>query len=128
MRRRCNNPNRKTSKDYYERGIKVCEEWDNYENFYYWAYEHGYDDTLTIERVDCSKGYNPENCTWIPNGEQSKNRDSFCHYLYWEDKKYTVTDLAKKWGINRLTFYDYLNRNKLPLEEIYEKHAKVKEQ
>lgn len=128
MKRICNNPNRPTFKNYYHKGIRVCEEWDNYAEFYYWAYENGYNDTLTLERKDCNKGYSPENCCWIPKAEQAKNRDSFCHYFCWKGVRYTLTDIAKKFGINRNTFYNYLNKKHLSIEEIYELHATIKDE
>lgn len=76
MRGRCNNPNNKRYKDYGGRGISICKEWDKFEVFREWALSHGYKEGLSIERVDVDKGYCPENCTWIPMSEQSKNRRS----------------------------------------------------
>jgi hypothetical protein len=71
---RCQNPNCIAFKDYGGRGIKVCEEWKQAFNFFKWAEESGYKYGLSIERVDVNKGYNPENCTWIPMSQQANNR------------------------------------------------------
>lgn len=72
MKSRCgdkNNPN------YGGKGISVCDEWLDFKAFEKWAYENGYEDPpcgarradcLSIDRIDSSKGYNPENCRWIP--------------------------------------------------------------
>ena len=85
MRKRCNNPNVKRSKNYYLKGIKVCEEWENFLNFYNWSLKNNYTDNLTIERIDNEKGYSPENCKWIHKSEQSKNRTTN-HYMNIKEK------------------------------------------
>lgn len=80
MKSRCNNPNRKDYHLYGERGIKVCEEWEkSYPAFRDWAIENGYDENApfgqcTIDRIDNEKGYSPDNCRWITNEEQQKNK------------------------------------------------------
>ena len=75
MKRRCLKINCKDYHNYGGRGIVICDEWMNdFLQFKEWSYKNGYDDNLTIERIDVNIGYNPKNCTWIPNSEQSKNR------------------------------------------------------
>lgn len=71
MRQRCNNPNHAAYYLYGRKGVQVCEEWCNYETFKAWALEHGYADNLTIDRIDPSKGYCPENCQWITRSENT---------------------------------------------------------
>lgn len=75
MRNRCSNPNQKNYRLYGGRGIKVCEEWLNsFEAFYTWALNNGYSAKLTIDRKDNDKGYTPENCRWVTQAEQIRNR------------------------------------------------------
>ena len=75
MKKRCTQPNCKSYKDYGGRGIKVCDEWLNdYNAFREWALNNGFEEHLTIERIDYNGNYEPSNCTWIPKCEQSKNR------------------------------------------------------
>lgn len=74
MKARCNNKNFKQYKDYGGRGIKVCDEWEEFEKFYKWAMDNGYDDNLTLDRLDVNGNYCPENCRWVTRKEQQLNR------------------------------------------------------
>lgn len=72
---RCLNKNNSSYKDYGGRGIKVCEEWENsFENFFIWSMENGYEETLTIDRINNDGAYCPENCRWVDMKIQSFNQ------------------------------------------------------
>lgn len=75
IKRRCYNKNYKRYKDYGQRGIKMCDEWkDDFMEFYKWAIDNGYNDTLTIDRVNNDKNYEPNNCKWSTPKQQVRNR------------------------------------------------------
>lgn len=76
MKSRCHNPNDPDYQKYYgSRGITVCLEWrDNFQAFYDWAMSHGYQDDLSIDRIDNDKGYSPDNCRWATAKEQRHNQ------------------------------------------------------
>lgn len=82
MIQRCENENSPNYKNYGGRGIKVCENWKNPENFISWAYKNGYQENnkkdrknvLSIERINVNGNYEPNNCKWIPFSEQGKNK------------------------------------------------------
>ena len=109
MRRRCNNPTRRGAHNYALKNIHVCDEWNDFEVFQSWAYSHGYTDEMTIERKDNTQGYNPDNCSWIPKSEQSKNRDSN-HYITFHGKTQTLSDWAQEINISRTTLHARLRR------------------
>lgn len=70
---RCHNPNDARYADYGGRGIKVCKRWRNSFAAFY-ADMGARPDSLTLERVDNSKGYSPKNCKWATIHEQSINK------------------------------------------------------
>lgn len=75
MKQRCTNQNRKKYPRYGGRGIKVCSEWLNdFQNFYEWAMENGYQDDLTIDRIDNDGDYEPGNCRWVTSEENTRKR------------------------------------------------------
>ncbi|HDG5860076.1 TPA: hypothetical protein PF291_001533 [Staphylococcus aureus] len=110
MRKRCYKPNSDRYKNYGARGITICDDWkDNYSNFYKWAYSNGYNDNLTIERIDINGNYEPSNCTWITMKDQAKNRSSN-KWVYIDNVKYSPQELEKIYKIPVKTIYARIAR------------------
>lgn len=75
MKERCLNEKSSAYKWYGGREITVCEEWkSSFEDFYDWAMSHGYEEHLTLDRIDNDKGYFPDNCHWVTMKAQNSNR------------------------------------------------------
>ena len=80
MIQRCTNPNASQYKDYGGRGIKVCEQWQLFDNFLADmgprpAGKHPSGRAMyTLERKDGNADYSKENCIWATYKDQSLNR------------------------------------------------------
>ena len=74
MKDRCLNRNSSSWQWYGARGITVCHAWMDFSPFASWAKSNGYADDLTIDRIDSNSGYSPENCRWVGQEQQQRNR------------------------------------------------------
>lgn len=100
MRRRCNNPNDKSYPDYGGKGIKVCPEWEHeYLNFKKWALENGYITGLSIDRIDNTKGYSPDNCRWASDFMQANNKSNNT-YVSVDGETHTKSEWCKYYNLS----------------------------
>jgi hypothetical protein len=77
MKERCHNQKSRAYINYGERGIRVCEEWQDFITFLEWSYSNGYCDSKTIERNDVMLGYSPQNCSWVDSAKQARNKTKY---------------------------------------------------
>ena len=82
MRQRCEKPKCSTYHKYGAKGIKVCREWCSFENFRDWSLTNGYNDSLTIDRINPSGNYEPSNCRWVTQKVQQNNRSNNIKLTY----------------------------------------------
>jgi hypothetical protein len=71
MHQRCYNTKHHSYKNYGERGIKICDRWHDFENFYEDMGDKP--EGLSIERLDVNGDYCPENCIWDNSSNQAFN-------------------------------------------------------
>jgi hypothetical protein len=89
--RRCCSVNDKSYVGYGAKGIRICNEWRDFNNFYKWAMESGYKPELTIERKNVYGNYEPSNCTWATIAEQNRNKTSIVWYKGVPLKTYLIS-------------------------------------
>ena len=68
------NPKNKAYKNYGGRGITLCDEWLDVQNFYDWAISNDYSEGLSIDRIDNDGNYKPNNCRWTTRIIQNRNQ------------------------------------------------------
>lgn len=134
IKRRCYSPTCKEYKNYGARGITVCKEWLDSErinvswhnnptkgflNFKKWALENGYAENLSIDRIDCNKGYCPENCRWVTSKEQNNNRRNNINITYKGETK-TLQLWCDSLGLNYDRVFQRLTRLHWSVERAFE--------
>jgi len=106
---RCENSTNGSYKNYGAKGITICEEWHNYENFKNWALNNGYKEGLSIDRIDNNKGYYPENCRWVTFIKQQNNKKDN-HYITYNGKTQSISDWARELGTKYYTIHARIKR------------------
>ena len=117
-------------KRYGAKGVTVCDEWQGkqgFVNFYNWSMENGYEEekaengrnVLTIDRIDNSKGYSPDNCRWVTNFEQANNKSTNRRYEY-NGEVHTISQWAIIYNIKYATLRNRLS-NGMEFEKAIQK-------
>lgn len=103
MKSRCYAPSQNRG-GYKKNNIIVCDRWlHSFENF---INDMGRmpDESYSIERIDNTGNYCSENCKWIPQKEQPKNRSMTRWYMV-NGRKMCLKDMARMFGIKYMTLY-----------------------
>jgi hypothetical protein len=114
MLTRCTNPKSKSYINYGARGIKVCNEWVNFETFLSDMGERP--EKHYLERIDNNKGYSPHNCKWATRLEQNSNTRAN-YFVVYNGEKLTQAEFSRKIKLNQSTV-SYRLRAGWTIEEI----------
>lgn len=98
MKGRCFNPKQDMFPKYGGRGIKICDRWLKFENF---LEDMGEPPTQkhSIDRIDNNGNYEPTNCRWATNKEQSRNR-SVTKFATYKGETKSVLDWCEELGLS----------------------------
>ena len=110
IKQRCLNSNANSYDNYGGRGIKICEEWLDFNNFRKWAEENGYNPNApaqecTLDRIDSHGNYCPENSTFASRAEQENNKRSCVWVTDNNGETHNLTQWGEILGIKRNTLY-----------------------
>ena len=115
--KRCTNKKYRQFYLYGGRGIEVCADWLDFENFYIWAISNGYHDSLTIDRIDTNGNYDPNNCRWTTQKKQNNNKRNN-HRISYKNKALTISEWSEVTGISSRTLWYRINAG-WPIEEAF---------
>lgn len=99
---------------YVDRGIKVCDEWNNYSAFRDWAYANGYDKnangySCSIDRINNDGNYEPSNCRWVDMKTQGRNKRNN-RMITFRGKTKAASEWAEQINITPDALYNRLNK------------------
>lgn len=107
MHRRCSGYTPTHKKHYADKGIKVCERWSDFNLFLADMGERP--EGKTLDRIDVSGDYCPENCRWATHIEQMQNRSNSSFVTFAGQTK-AVSAWARELGIGRTTIEKRLKK------------------
>lgn len=112
MHSRCGSPKDANYSRYGQRGISVCQEWNDATEFLSWALKNGYAEGLQLDRIDNEKGYSPENCRFVTRKENCRNTRRNRYITIGSETK-TLTDWAERTGTSLSTLRYRLSQGKV---------------
>lgn len=121
MLRRCNDPNHNCYHHYGGRGISVCDEWNDYVSFARWSLKNGYDDNLSIDRINNDGNYEPSNCRWVTPREQLYNKRTN-RFATINGITKTITEWSEEYGQDPNTVFTRIGKG-MALEEALSKRT-----
>ena len=121
IKERCFNKNNDSFHNYGGRGITVCPEWlGSFMNFYNWAIRSGYQDNLSIDRIDVNGNYCPENCRWADYQMQAENTRR-THLIEFKGQKHSLMYWCKQLNLCYPTILGRIKRG-MTFEEAIKKN------
>lgn len=107
---RCTNPKCSSYKRYGKIGISVCDRWAGDKGIHNFVKDMGErPEGTSLDRIDNTQGYSPENCRWAFPKQQSNNRKDNI-FIEYQGKSKTISQWANDNNILYSTFYTRLSR------------------
>lgn len=104
MKDRCTRENNTRYEYYGARGISYDPKWEAFNDF--WEdMKQGYKDTLSLDRIDNDKDYSKENCRWVNQTKQVRNRGNTRTITYKGETK-PLAVWAQEYGFTYTCLYD----------------------
>lgn len=101
MIQRCTNPNAGNYSRYGAKGVTVCDAWiGNFQQFLADMGERP--EGKTLDRIDGTKGYTPENCRWATPAEQMDNVRN-ATWVTFRGERMTLSELSRRTGVRKAT-------------------------
>lgn len=118
MLSRCYKETNNRYKNYGAKGITVCDEWlKDKTKFFEWAFSNGYQDCLTIDRINPNGNYEPDNCRWVTFKEQNNNRTNN-RFITLNGETKTLAQWVEKYGCEYNTVHRRLKMGQTPEEAL----------
>lgn len=97
---RCTNPDDKNYHNYGGRGITICEEWLDFQNFYDYVstLEHFGEKGYSLDRIDNNGNYEPSNVRWADSKTQQRNKANN-RLVEYQGETMTLIEASEKSGI-----------------------------
>ena len=116
---RCHNPKSDNYHRYGGSGIEVCPRWrTGFINFFSDMGKRP-NGKYSLERIDNSKGYSPENCKWATVYEQARNRRDI-RLIEYNGEKLCLLDWAIRAKVGRNAIYALIAKGKSPENSVAE--------
>lgn len=124
MRTRCTLITAADYPHYGGRGIGICDRWrDSFENFMADMGERP-SKGHTLDRIDTTKGYSPENCRWATATQQMRNRID-TRFITFRGETRCIAEWAEIVGIDRYTLHKRLYQNGWTVERALTQPIKI---
>lgn len=122
---RCETETYISYKYYGKRGIRVCKEWSEFENFERWAKSNGYEENLTIDRIDINGDYCPQNCRWVNMKTQANNKSNN-KYIEYQGRIQTLAQWCDELELNYARTQLRLSKYYWTVEDAFRKEKYVR--
>lgn len=114
---RCYKEKRYVYRLYGERGIKVCPAWlKDPKKFEEWSMNNGYAKNLTIDRINVNGDYCPENCRWVDNKIQQRNKRNN-RYIFYNGERKCLSEWCECMNLSKSAISHRVERKGVTWEE-----------